>query len=515
MSAQLTVLIVEDRPEDRELVLYELKHAGFHVDWQCVDNEADYVECLAKPLDVILADYTLPQFGALRALEILRESGRDIPLIVLTGTVSEEVAVNVMKRGAADYLLKDRLARLGHAVSHALEEKTRRDQKRHADEQLRRYAEELEELVAERTAELKRSKEHVEAILNNTSDAIILLYADGRISQTNPAFSRLFGYFPDELYGQNAVILAAPGAEVVLTAALDSVRASHVSQRIELIARRKDRTLLDGDVAFDTLLEDNKIRAVLCTIRDITDRQQAALELRKALEKEKELNELKSRFTSMVSHDFRTPLAVIQSSSDLLRHYSERMTDERRREQLDDISLQVKRLAGLLDDILAIGRVESVGLEFKPLPVNLTSLCTNVAQETARTSPRHTIEFTSTCASDPMPLDETLMRRAISNLLNNAVKYSPDGGIVRFTLGCDSSTACIVVADSGIGIPPEDLPQLFSVFHRARNVDAIPGTGLGLAIVKQAVDAHGGTITCNSIVGIGTTFTVLLPRVRR
>src|SRR5438093_5668102 len=133
MSTPLRVLILEDRPEDAELMLHELRRAGFDPAWQRVETEPDYLAQLQGGLDAILADYTLPQFDALRALQLLQERGLDIPLIIVSGIISEEAAIECVKRGAADYLLKDRLARLGSAVTHALQEKKLREEKRQAE----------------------------------------------------------------------------------------------------------------------------------------------------------------------------------------------------------------------------------------------------------------------------------------------------------------------------------------------------------------------------------------------
>ena len=133
MSTPLRVLILEDRPEDAELMLHELRRAGFEPAWQRVETELDYLAQLHEGLDAILADYTLPQFDALRALQLLQEHGLDIPLIIVSGLISEEAAIECLKQGAADYLLKDRLARLGPALTHALQEKKLRDEKRQAE----------------------------------------------------------------------------------------------------------------------------------------------------------------------------------------------------------------------------------------------------------------------------------------------------------------------------------------------------------------------------------------------
>jgi len=237
------------------------------------------------------------------------------------------------------------------------------------------------------------------------------------------------------------------------------------------------------------------------------------LELEQALAKEKELGELKSRFVSMVSHEFRTPLASIQTSSDLLQHYYDRMTAERRREALQKIEVEIKRLTTILENVLAFGRAEAVGIAIRPARVDIVKLCNDIASEVRQsTRDDHTLVVRSNRPDGLVELDTKVMRHALINLLENAIKYSPADSTVTLQIAVLDNTVVIDVADQGIGIPPADLPQLFEAFHRGRNVGNAYGTGLGLVIVKQAVDAHHGSITIDSQVECGTTFTLTLPR---
>ncbi|MBD2566673.1 PAS domain S-box protein [Anabaena lutea] len=245
---------------------------------------------------------------------------------------------------------------------------------------------------------------------------------------------------------------------------------------------------------------------------DITNRKQLEQELRIALETEKELNELKSRFISMTSHEFRTPLSTILSSSELLEHYSHKWTHEKQLTHLHRIQAAVNRMTEMLNDILVIGKGEAGKLEYRPLLFDLVKYCRQLVEEVRlNLKSQHLVNFSSQYQSISCYMDEKLLGHILSNLLSNALKYSPDGSLVNFNLSCQEGQAVFEIQDQGIGIPEEDMPRLFESFHRARNVGNILGTGLGLAIVKKCVDIHQGTINVNTLLGVGSNFIVTLP----
>lgn len=230
------------------------------------------------------------------------------------------------------------------------------------------------------------------------------------------------------------------------------------------------------------------------------------------LEKEKELSDLKSRFVSMTSHEFRTPLTGILTCTELLETYGQKLTEQKKTEVFARIKMAITNMTRLLDDVLVISKAQVNKLEFNPVMLDLTQFCSEIAEEMQLCAgSKNIINFVSAFPNIVGKLDESLLRHILTNLLSNAVKYSPKGGMVNFELKSQAGQAVIQVKDQGIGIPQEDQSRLFENFHRARNVNTIPGTGLGLSIVKQAVDLHGGQITFSSEVGAGTNFTVQLP----
>lgn len=399
---------------------------------------------------------------------------------------------------------QDEVGILSHALGNLV--KTLNDQKNVIEEA--RLS--LERRVIERTLELQHTKERVEAILNNSSDAIIFATFDGKIKQINPAFNELYGYSYDE-WERSLLILTSPENAPKLVQTLETVVQTGKSQRLELVCQREDGTTFDADVAFAPTAHQNQIEGIVCNVRDVTERKQVEAAMRTALEQARELNELKSRFTSMVSHEFRSPLTVILSSSGLLEKYGDQMVEDKKRHHFSQIQIQVKRLTTLLDDVLMLSRAENISIETNAEPVDLTHFCQTIINEQQSTTSQHTIQFTVTGENRPVVIDSKLMQQAITNLLSNAIKYSPKGGDIDFELTYETRQVSLQIKDRGIGIPEEDQKRLFEHFHRAKNVGTISGTGLGLPIVKQAVEAHGGRLTFESTADSGTTFTIILP----
>ena len=258
--------------------------------------------------------------------------------------------------------------------------------------------------------------------------------------------------------------------------------------------------------------EEGTLSGVVCALHDITERNRMQDDLRMALEKERELGELKTRFVSIVSHEFRNPLASILSAADLMTNYGDRMSDERKEQHLDAIQQQVQHLTELMNDVLLIGKTENVGFAFNPSPLDLEAFCQScIAQVRQTTGTSHTLLLSTEGECSAASADEKLLRHVLMNLLTNAVKYSPTGSTIFVNLSCAAEQATLRVRDEGIGIPAEDQPRLFEAFHRAANVGLVSGTGLGLAIIKRAVEAHKGTIDFESAVGHGTTFIITFP----
>ncbi|WP_199245867.1 ATP-binding protein [[Phormidium] sp. ETS-05] len=256
------------------------------------------------------------------------------------------------------------------------------------------------------------------------------------------------------------------------------------------------------------------------TIEIALQKHQGEIQQREELQKQQEANELKSRFISQTSHELRTPLTAILSSSELLKHYSDKLSEEKKQKSYQRIESAVQAMTETIDELLLVSQADSGQLHFNPQPLDVNQFCLDLVDQLrvsdAGATPKgvrqkHTLNFQMMGDLVKPYLDQKLLGHILQNLLSNALKYSPEATTVDFQLISDESEIVFVIKDRGIGIPPNDLKQLFQPFYRATNTGKIKGTGLGLNIVKYCVELHGGTISVDSKEGVGTTFTVCLP----
>ncbi|MEH2378650.1 MAG: hybrid sensor histidine kinase/response regulator [Nostoc sp.] len=255
-------------------------------------------------------------------------------------------------------------------------------------------------------------------------------------------------------------------------------------------------------------------KQLLESLRTVNEALQIRVEERTAeLLKANELNQFKSEFVSMFSHDIRNPLNTILLAAGLLQNYDEKLTKEKKLNHLQIIRSSIKNMAQLLDEVSFIGKADSGRLRSELIHLDLEAFCRQLVEEVRLMAGENhlTLVFASFGQLGEALWDKSLLQHILCNLLTNAIKYSLPDGVVRFELIGQEKTVIFRIQDWGIGIPEEDQKRLFQPFQRAENVGMIPGTGLGLAIAKKSVEAHGGEIVVNSQVGVGTTFTVTLP----
>jgi len=319
-----------------------------------------------------------------------------------------------------------------------------------------------------------------------------------------------------------ASFIVTYGVLFVLIYALSGILTKRLSELTEfseqIAAGNYNLSLPSGKDALPDELDvlaqvfEDMVKSIRLREQQIREGKQIEYEIRLALQQERELGELKSRFVSMVSHELRTPLTVLRTSLELLERYSHIASEDKKQEYYQRCRSAIHTMTQLLEDVLTIGKTEAGKLSFNPTSINLHKFCLDLVEEMRMGSQAsHFLEFSCRGNCKEAFLDHALLRSILTNLLSNAIKYSPPGSTVEFDLTCIKGTAIFQVKDSGIGIPQADQSRLFELFHRASNVSTIRGTGLGLAIVKQCVQHHGGDVDFSSQEGAGTTFTVKLP----
>jgi PAS domain S-box-containing protein len=373
----------------------------------------------------------------------------------------------------------------------------------------------IRDISARKVAEeaLKRSEERYRMVVENAAEGIIVTQA-GRILFVNPKALSLSGRSREDA-------MATPFLEQIHPADRERVYNNHM-KRIRGEPAETPYAFrifhVSGEVRWlevsAVMIEWEGAAGTLNFLTDVTARQQVEEELRQSLVRERELSELKSRFVAMASHEFRTPLATILSSAELIEDHGTRLPAAERSEVIGLVKGAVRRMTEMVEQVLLIGKAEAGGLDFNPVPLDAAKLCRGLAEEARRGGAIVALEVSG---DKPMrTLDDKLLRHILSNLLGNAIKYSPPdgrnrrGGIV-LRLTCAPDALTFQVQDHGIGIPEADRARLFESFTRGANVGGIEGTGLGLAIVHQCVQQHGGSIAVDSKLGQGTTFTVRIP----
>jgi len=508
-GAPLRVLILEDNPLDAELLATELEIAGFTPECVMTDGAEGFRAGLLAAPDIVLADYQLPQFDAIAALAMAVETAPDIPVIVVSGAMSEETCVQCLRLGAVDYLLKDRLTRLGPAVRHALARRQMESARREAEQAAQDAAVTMQRLV-------------------DASPALIYLTDEqGRFLLVNSAFEGACGRGRDQLIHQPAATL--PGIDFASRFAerdAECLATQTVSEAEEVFTiRGQARTYVS--VRYPLPLAGGAM-AVAAIHTDISRQKSVEDELRVAeaeLRRQAEvlgaanaelqkLDALRGQFIATVSHELRTPLTSILGYTDLL--ISDGELPAQARQMVAIIDRNGQRLLRLIEELLYFSRIENDATRPDLAPIDVAELVehcrTVICPAVATAGLAMACELADGLA--PVLADRQQLERVLLNLLSNAVKFSPNGGTVTITARpAGTGRVTIAVSDTGIGIPSDEQDRLFTSFTRSSISEqlAIGGTGLGLAICKSIVDAHGGCITLDSAVGSGTTVTVVLP----
>lgn len=492
---QAKILVVEDEIIVARTIANQLTQLGYTVVGTASSGEMAIEKANHTQPDLVLMDVMLKgdMDGITAASHIC--SQRDIPIVFLTAYADENTLQRAKSTLPLGYIVKPfSPGELRVAVELAL------------------FKHQVEK-------ELRASRAYLATLLHSMNDAVIATDEQGLITFMNPAAQALTGWQEAEAFGKDVTEVLRLVDEVTelpidhpVTQVLQTQEVAFLNEFTALVNRNGDRVPI-GDSASPLQRQLEGISGVVVVFWDMSAYRQNKL-LQKALEKEQELNQLKSQFVSTVSHEFRNPLAVIRTAAELLDLYGASIFDDKMRTYIQRIKSSVQQMNQLMEDVLVMGQVEAGRLHFTPAPIDLQQVCQDLLEECSlNVSASHEILFTRPDDALEICMDEHLLRIILANLLNNAIKYSPTGGRIHFSYAyaADKQTVIFQVQDQGIGIPKPEQTQLFESFFRASNTRSIQGTGLGLTIVKRCVELHQGQIDVISEVDVGTTFTVVLP----
>ncbi|HJR80380.1 MAG TPA: response regulator [Anaerolineales bacterium] len=509
MKSLLRVLIVEDSVDDAELIVRELRRGGYEVDSERVETKSGMQAALSRQMwEIILSDYSMPQFSAMAALETLKDSGLDIPFIVISGTIGEETAVTALKGGANDFLVKDKLARLIPAIERELRDAQSRRSRREAET---RY-----QLLVERLP------------------IIVYLSPAGNIhhiTYVSPQIQTILGYTPEEWLSDPEfwqTRLHSDDRDGVVHTVQESERTGEpLSMEYRMLAH-DEKVVWFHDQA--VLLRDNKGQPLYWQgIKvDVTTRKQAEAEIlllnaeleRRVQERTTELERAlraKDEFLASMSHELRTPLNAILGLSESLAEHVAGPLNEKQQRYVKTISESGNHLLSLINDILDLARIESGQVVLNISEVDLQQVCQASLRMINQLAHKKEQEIALEIEDDMdfIWVDERRLKQILVNLLSNAVKFTPAGGKLGLQVHGDlkEKTVMFTVWDTGIGISENDLERLFKPFVQLNSSLAreAPGTGLGLALVAQMVRLHGGSVTVKSQLNHGSRFTVTLP----
>ncbi|MEH2093236.1 hybrid sensor histidine kinase/response regulator [Nostoc sp.] len=492
---QARILVVEDEVIVARTIASQLSQLGYIVTGTASSGKVAIAKASETQPELVLMDIILKgEMDGIATASQIREQ-LDVPIIFLTAYGDDRTLERAKITQPFGYIVKPF---------------TTKDL---------RIAIEIGLLQHQLERELRENRDRLATLFNSMSDAVIATNEQGKVTFINPAAEALTGWQQKDALGNEATKIFHLVNEVTdtilenpITKVLREQQVVYLEEFTYLI-RKDGKRVPIGDSASPLKGRPDQINGVVVVFWDLSERQQTKL-LEQALEKEQELNRLKSLFISTVSHEFRNPLTVIQTAVELIEMQGANLTDAKRGIYLKRIQGAVQSLEKLMEEVLFMGRAESEKLVYNPAPLNLEEFCRELIKDFSIVE-NNVCEIVFTCHSvcTDAVMDEGLLHYMFGNLLSNAVKYSPKGGKIQLDLICDpiDKVAIFSVQDRGLGIPEPDQARLFESFYRASNVQSIQGTGLGLVIVKRCVDAHRGQISVTSQVGVGTTFTVILP----
>lgn len=508
------ILLIEDDIQDVELIKALLKKAKhFPARLTHVETLEQGLECLRQGnIDIVLCDLFLPDQQGLDTFCEIYARFPEVPIIILSGLTDENLAIEALQEGAQDYLVKGEFDR--NLLIRAM-----------------RYGMERQRLLLAlkgQTEALRASEEQFRTMITRNADGVVIIDHNRVIQFVNPAAESLMNCKAEKLQGElwcsSLVVGQSTELDIrssygkIVIAEIQLVEIQWEGKKAYMASLRDITTRKEVEIAQKQLNDELERRVEERTLElRLANAQLKVLELklRQSLVKEKELNNFKSRIISSISHEYRTPLTTISSSAAILERYCYKMDMTQQVKHCRRIQSMVQHLTGLVDDVLFLNKTECDQLDFQPEPIDLVGLCSKLVDEiNSKTTYKHQLLFSHEGDCKEFTSDPKLLRQMLTNILSNAIKYSPQGGKVELNLKCDSNQVILAVTDEGIGIPKHDQSELFNSFSRGSNIGSIAGIGLGLSIVKSYVEHHQGQIVMESEIGVGTQVTVSFPLLR-
>lgn len=526
-AERIRILHLEDDVLDAELAATTLTSDGLAVDLQRVDSREMFAAALvAGRFDVILSDYNLPAYDGLTAHQDASRLAPDTPFIFLSGALGEDLAADLLKSGATDFVLKQRIAKLPVAVRRALHESRLRQQSRRAEDEIRKLNADLEARVVERSADLavtratledreaqlKGTTQRLEAILKYSPHLIQVKDLEGRYILINPAAERVLGAPADAVVGKRPHDVMPPRLADVVHAHDETTIRENRAMHFEETLLQSDGAHIFASTRFP-IYDARGVAAGVCDMSlDITAQKHTNDEVKLARLEALRANRAKSDFLSKMSHELRTPLNAILGFAQLFT--IDTLTPDQA-ENVQQILAGGRHLLDLINEVLDITRIESGQLSVSNEPVDVIDVVKSAIELIAPLASASGITVDTSSLPDPstaVRADRQRLKQVLLNLLSNAVKYNRSNG--RVTVGFEVPSPRrfrITVTDTGAGIPPSKLKLLFQPFERlgAENT-ATEGTGLGLALSRALCEAMEGTLGVQSVVDEGTTFWIEL-----
>ncbi len=493
MPVQTKILVVDDDQTIRDGCSRILSKSG----WTVIAAEngqkgLDEIRSLRGEIDVVLLDLMMPGLSGMEVLEQSLQTDPDLLVIVITGYATVESAVEAMKKGAYDFIAKPFAPdQLRIVVKRALERRA-----------LQKETAFLRQEREKSLRDIATEKSKIKTIIHSMGDGVLVCDQDGSVVLTNPAADRMLRLSEDHLLGK------------LLTEA-------HLPPDL---ASTIDKSLKTRESAFASVsqelsvgaAEEVHLRAHTAPVKNDVGEIMGAVTVLQDISYLKELDKMKSEFIAMVAHELRAPIAAVEQQITVILNKMAGEVTEKQEQLLSRAKERTKGLLDLIKDLLDLSKIEAGKMVQYKEPLSLYEVIQRVVDlmKAEAENKKIDLQWIGSAETPLIHADRNSMEEIFTNLISNAIKYTPENGKVRVVLGEERGFVKASVSDTGIGIEEENLPRIFDKFYRVKTKETrqIVGTGLGLSIVKSMVAAHLGSISVESKVGIGTTFTILLPK---